>query len=76
MSVLWKIRNVGPANFRQAVLEFIEPRPKYSGEEVRALLDAAVFSTDVGTALLFENERCRVWDFSFGPGEGTFGSCL
>ena len=28
-------------------------------------------STEVGTGLLFENERVRVWDLSLKPGEST-----
>ena len=28
-------------------------------------------STEVGTQLLFENERVRVWDLSLKPGEST-----
>jgi quercetin dioxygenase-like cupin family protein len=28
-------------------------------------------STDVGTRLLFENERVRVWDLRLAPGEST-----
>ena len=38
--------------------------------EVEALLARAVWPTDVGTALLFENEWCRAWDFTFPPGGG------
>lgn len=32
--------------------------------------DGAV-STDVGTRLLFENERVRVWDLNLVPGQST-----
>ena len=28
-------------------------------------------SPDVGTKLLFENDRVRVWDLCLQPGEGT-----
>ena len=37
---------------------------------MEALLARAVWPTDVGTALLFENEWCRAWDFTFPPGGG------
>ena len=55
--------------FRQIVWEFKQP-PRRSPERVRQLLDSAVYSTEVGTSLLFENEYCRAWDFYLEPGEG------
>jgi len=37
--------------------------PKYTEEQVQKLLDAAVWPTEVGSALLLENHLCRLWDF-------------
>ena len=38
-------------------------------------LDAATHNLDVGTGLLFENERVRVWEIRLRPGErGPFHS--
>ena len=34
------------------------------------LLSRALYSTDVGTSLLLENEYVRVWDFYLPPGAG------
>jgi hypothetical protein len=58
--------------FRQVCWEFKQP-PRRTEAEVRQLLDAAIYTTDVGTALLFENQYCRVWDFFLEPGEGDIG---
>jgi quercetin dioxygenase-like cupin family protein len=33
--------------------------------------NAAAISTAVGTRLLFENDRVRVWDLQLAPGEST-----
>ncbi len=33
--------------------------------------DAKTISADVGTRLLFENDRVRVWDLQLEPGEST-----
>jgi len=30
----------------------------------------AIYSTDVGTELVFENELCQCWDFYLDPSEG------
>lgn len=57
-------------NYRQILVEFLEARPRLSAAEVDARLGAAVRTTAVGTELLFENERCRVWDFSLPPHSG------
>lgn len=65
----WRLRNVGSDVYRQILFEIKQP-PKHSEEEVQALLDSAIYSTDVGTELLFENHLCRVWDFYLEPGEG------
>jgi len=55
--------------YRQICWEF-KQSPKRTEAEVRALLDGALYSTDVGTTLLFENAYCRVWDFFLEPGAG------
>ena len=70
-SVPWVGTNLSATtSFRQSIVEFLDPAPKHTEAEVAGLLGAAVYTTEVGTAKLFENERCRVWDFSFGPGGG------
>ena len=70
-SVPWVAKNLSATTaFRQSIIEFLDPAPKHTEAEVAALLGAAVYTTEVGTAKLFENARCRVWDFSFGPGGG------
>ena len=70
----WACRNDGEAESRQIVFEIKQP-PSHTEEEAAALLARAEFSTDVGTALLFENRLCRVWDFCnsppFNPGPTT-----
>ena len=50
----WVCRNEGEAESRQIVFEIKQP-PSHTEEEAAALLARAEFSTDVGTALLFEN---------------------
>jgi quercetin dioxygenase-like cupin family protein len=35
------------------------------------MTDSASASGDVGTRLLFENDRVRVWDLRLAPGEST-----
>mmetsp|Transcript_8371 Transcript_8371/g.24579 ORF Transcript_8371/g.24579 Transcript_8371/m.24579 type:complete len:225 (+) Transcript_8371:151-825(+) len=55
--------------YRQVCWAFKQP-PRRTDEEVRQLLDGAIYTTDVGTARLFENRYCRVWDFYLDPGEG------
>ena len=59
---VWQARNTAAdgQNSRKVVLEFLEERPRHTQAEVDALLARAVYSTDVGTALLMENERCRI----------------
>eukprot|EP00980_Cylindrotheca_fusiformis_P010212 scaffold2271_cov130-Cylindrotheca_fusiformis.AAC.7 len=61
--------NATDSVFRQVWFEF-KQSPRRSEEEVKELLARAIYSTDVGTKLLFENEWCRVWDFCLGIGEG------
>jgi predicted metal-dependent enzyme (double-stranded beta helix superfamily) len=40
-----------------------------------AELERAATNTDVGTALLLENDRVRVWEITLGPGERTPFHC-
>eukprot|EP00747_Dinoflagellata_sp_TGD_P016879 gnl/TRDRNA2_/TRDRNA2_125436_c0_seq3.p1 gnl/TRDRNA2_/TRDRNA2_125436_c0~~gnl/TRDRNA2_/TRDRNA2_125436_c0_seq3.p1 ORF type:complete len:389 (+),score=46.73 gnl/TRDRNA2_/TRDRNA2_125436_c0_seq3:4-1170(+) len=53
--------------YRQMIFEIKQP-PKYSEEKVAHLLKNAIYTTNVGTELLFENKYCRVWDFYLEPG--------
>ena len=55
--------------FRQVCWAF-KQRPRRTEAQVRSLLDSAIYSTDVGTSLLFENAYCRAWDFFLEPGAG------
>jgi quercetin dioxygenase-like cupin family protein len=57
-------------NYRQILVEFLELKPELNPKQCEARLQTAVRSTFVGTELLFENERCRVWDFSLLPHSG------
>eukprot|EP00414_Alexandrium_minutum_P002196 CAMPEP_0113823224 /NCGR_PEP_ID=MMETSP0328-20130328/2635_1 /TAXON_ID=39455 /ORGANISM="Alexandrium minutum" /LENGTH=251 /DNA_ID=CAMNT_0000791163 /DNA_START=91 /DNA_END=847 /DNA_ORIENTATION=- /assembly_acc=CAM_ASM_000350 len=66
----WQLRNAGPDVYRQVLFEIKQP-PKYTAEQVKERLARARYSTDVGTALLFDNHLCRVWDFYLEPGEGN-----
>jgi len=61
--------NCGDGEYRQICWEF-KAAPLRTEARVRELLEQATFTTDVGTELLFENEYCRAWDFSFPPGGG------
>jgi hypothetical protein len=63
------IANGGNSIFRQVWFE-IKQEPKRSEQETQKLLDNAIYSTDVGTDLLFENKYCRVWDFYLESGGG------
>eukprot|EP00529_Nitzschia_sp_RCC80_P030112 CAMPEP_0113468844 /NCGR_PEP_ID=MMETSP0014_2-20120614/15577_1 /TAXON_ID=2857 /ORGANISM="Nitzschia sp." /LENGTH=313 /DNA_ID=CAMNT_0000361271 /DNA_START=105 /DNA_END=1046 /DNA_ORIENTATION=+ /assembly_acc=CAM_ASM_000159 len=67
-----EIENCGEDDyeFRQIWFEIKQSRPRRTEEETRTLLDNAIYSTDVGTTLLFENTYCRVWDFYYEPGGG------
>eukprot|EP00173_Palmaria_palmata_P001496 Plantae.Rhodophyta-Palmaria_palmata.ctg1843.p1 GENE.Plantae.Rhodophyta-Palmaria_palmata.ctg1843~~Plantae.Rhodophyta-Palmaria_palmata.ctg1843.p1 ORF type:complete len:248 (+),score=32.59 Plantae.Rhodophyta-Palmaria_palmata.ctg1843:86-829(+) len=70
---MWKVSNTSPsttATYRQIVFELQSAVPKFSETKVGDLFAAAQFSTDVGTALLFENHLVRCWDFFLEPGEG------
>jgi quercetin dioxygenase-like cupin family protein len=58
------------SNYRQILVEFLEPQPQLNPKQCEDRLQTAVRSTDVGTELLFENDRCRVWDFSLDPQSG------
>jgi len=66
----WTLSNAGDGAYRQIVFELLSETPKYNEEKVRELFARAKCSTDVGTALLFENHLCRVWDFYLEPGQG------
>ena len=57
------------SEYRQITFALKQP-PRRTEEETREILDNALYRTDVGTELLFENRLCRVWDFALGPGEG------
>jgi len=65
----WFLENVGEDIYRQVVFELLQP-PMRSEDEVKSILTAAKYSTDVGTELLFENSLCRCWDFYLKPGGG------
>jgi mannose-6-phosphate isomerase-like protein (cupin superfamily) len=41
----------------------------FRSDEYAAELAAALTNTDVGTALLFENDRVRIWRIELAPGE-------
>lgn len=66
-----EIENGGDSDseFRQIWFE-IKQEPRRNEEETRKLLESAIYSTDVGTELLFENRYGRVWDFYYEPGGG------
>lgn len=57
-------------NYRQILVEFLEPTPHLDAAQTRACLANAVCTTEVGSKLLFENDRCRVHDFSLAPHTG------
>ena len=52
------------------MFEFQSSEPRHSEEEIKDMFAKAMYSTDVGTDLLFENRLCRCWDFYLGPSEG------
>jgi hypothetical protein len=64
-----EIENGGDSEFRQIWFE-IKQEPRRTEEDTKELLENAIYSTDVGTELLFENRYCRVWDFYYEPGGG------
>jgi hypothetical protein len=74
----WKLTNSATATeadehlgvYRQIVFELESEKPRYSQQQVQELFQRAIFPTNVGTALLLENELVRVWDFYLAPGEG------
>jgi hypothetical protein len=65
---LCHIVNGGSDVFRQVWFEIKQEPKNRSEDETRKLLDNAIYTTDVGTELLFENKYCRVWDFYLEPG--------
>lgn len=68
----WTVTNTNESgsDYRQIVFELLSETPKYSEAKVQELLKSAIYSTNVGTKLLFENHLCRVWDFYLEPGQG------
>lgn len=66
---LLEIENAGDSVFRQVWFE-IKKEPRRSESETRMILDEAIYTTDVGTDLIFENRYCRAWDFSLPPDGG------
>lgn len=66
----WAVTNAGSDDYRQIVFELLSETPKYPESKVQELLKSAIYSTNVGTELLFENHLCRVWDFYLEPGQG------
>ncbi len=66
-----RLSNAHPTdNYRQILIEFLEDAPRHAPDEVAACLQNAASTTEVGSGLLFENERCRVHDFSLAPHSG------
>jgi hypothetical protein len=66
-----RLRNAHPTdNYRQILIEFLEDSPRRTPQEVVACLQNAAATTEVGSGLLFENDRCRVHDFSLAPHSG------
>lgn len=57
---------------RDYVFEIMKPQPKYTEEQVRALLNDPEWPTDVGSQLFFENRFVRMWDFHSPVGMGSF----
>jgi len=55
--------------FRQIWFEILR-EPSRSEQEVEKALSESIYTSDVGTKLLFENRWCRAWDFYLEPGEG------
>lgn len=70
----WEITNTSKeqqdAQYRQIVFEFLSDKPMHTDEEIQGMFSKAIYTTDVGTGLLFENELCRCWDFYLDPSEG------
>ncbi|CAB9529610.1 expressed unknown protein (Partial), partial [Seminavis robusta] len=72
----WTLKNIAASTaketgtYRQILFVLQSDEPKYSEQQVQDLLKEAIYTTAVGTALLLENELCRVWDFYLEPGEG------
>lgn len=68
----WEITTSNKINaeYRQIVFEFQQSKPNYTDQEIQEMFTKSIHSTNVGTALLFENELCRCWDFYLEPSEG------
>lgn len=66
-----RLSNAHPTdNYRQILIEFLEDAPRHTEDEITACLQNAMSTTEVGSGLLFENDRCRVHDFSLAPQSG------
>jgi hypothetical protein len=68
-NTICEIENGGDSLFRQVWFE-LKQQPRRTEEETKKILSEAIYSTDVGTELLFENKWCRVWDFCLDPDGG------
>ena len=55
---IWQVTNTHPSHVYRQVSFALKQPPRHSEEETRRILDAAQYTTNVGTALLFEN-RCN-----------------
>lgn len=67
----WGITNTSQeVEYRQIIFEILSDKPNYSQDEIDEMFADAMYSTDVGTKLVFENELCRCWDFYLDPSEG------
>ena len=72
-----RLRNVGTTTFRAIASEFKREAPTNQARrtglplasEVRQAGAATPPSTAMGTRMLFENARIRVWDLALAPGE-------
>merc|ERR1719161_1608757 len=69
---VWNASDTG--RLRQIEVDFLDEKPTRTEEEFQAVLEkakAAGYNTDVGTKLIFENHRTRIWDFSLAPNSGA-----
>merc|ERR1712137_685399 len=66
----WTVKNSGLVDSRHFVFELLQA-PLYSEQQCALMTSQCVYSPDVGTQKLFENEYVRLWDFRLGPGEQT-----
>ena len=70
--LIHQLHNASPTdNYRQILVEFLEDEPRLTAQQVAAGFEKAVLTaTNIGSGLLFENERCRVHDFTLAPHTG------